>query len=86
MAAIASNAAHPAELVRGRLKTVLTIVSQMLDAFVSYRMRRITAEASHVCPRPARLCFPRGGGDRLHVVGRLPGGLGLRGRLPGGPR
>lgn len=38
----------------GRLETALTALRQMLDAFVSYRMRLAAAEAEQIRPRPAR--------------------------------
>jgi hypothetical protein len=51
MAAITFNAAHQKEHVRERLKTVLIAFREMLDAFVSDRIRRSAAEAEHVRPR-----------------------------------
>jgi hypothetical protein len=47
MAAITFNAAHPKEQVREQLKTVLAAFRDMLDAFVSNRMRRAAAEAEY---------------------------------------
>ena len=43
MAAITCNAAH--------LKTVLAAFREILDAFVSNRMRRAVAQAEHILPR-----------------------------------
>ena len=51
MAAITFNTAHQKEHVREQLKTVLAAFREMLDAFVSNRMRRAAAEAEHVRPR-----------------------------------
>jgi hypothetical protein len=51
MAAITFNAVYQAEHIRGRLKTVLAVLREMLDAFVSNRMRRAAAEAGHARPR-----------------------------------
>jgi len=47
MAAITFGTAH----IGGRLKAGLTILREMLDAFVSHRMRLAALEAEHVCPR-----------------------------------
>jgi hypothetical protein len=59
MAAITFRTAHQAQHDRGRLKTVLTGVREMLDAFVSYRMRLAASEAEHVRPRqPQSLSSP----------------------------
>ena len=44
MAAITLNATHQQQQVREHLKTVL---HEMLDAFVSNRMRKAAAEAEH---------------------------------------
>jgi hypothetical protein len=54
MAAITFTTVHQAEHIQGRLKTVLTVLREMLDAFVSYRMRLAAAEAEHVCTRQLR--------------------------------
>jgi hypothetical protein len=54
MAAITFNTAHQKALIREQLKTVLTVLREMLDAFVSYRMRRAAAEAEHVRPWRSR--------------------------------
>jgi hypothetical protein len=54
MAAITFNTARQAEHIREWLKTGLTVLRQMLDAFAGYRMRRATAEAGHVRPRQRR--------------------------------
>jgi hypothetical protein len=51
MAAITFNAAHQKELLRKRLKAVLTALREGLEAFVSNRMRRAAAEADHVRSR-----------------------------------
>jgi hypothetical protein len=48
MAAITFNSAHQRKRVREQLKTVLIAFREMLDAFVSNRMRRAAAEAGHV--------------------------------------
>jgi hypothetical protein len=48
MAAITFNAVHHAGRVREQLNTVLAAFREMLDAFVSNRMRRAAAEAEHV--------------------------------------
>ena len=51
MAAITFTTAHQKEQVREPLKTALAAFHEMLDAFVSNRMRRAAAEAAHVRPR-----------------------------------
>jgi hypothetical protein len=51
MAAIVFNAAHRKEHIWEQLKTVLTAFREMLDAFVSNRMRLAAAEARQVRPR-----------------------------------
>ena len=48
MAAITLNTVNQAEHVREKLDTVLAAFREMLDAFVSNRMRRAAAEAEHV--------------------------------------
>jgi hypothetical protein len=50
MAAITYNAAYQKEHVREQFQTVLIAFREMLDAFVSNRMRRAAAEAEHVRP------------------------------------
>ena len=50
MAAITLNTVNQAAHVREQLKTVLTAFCEMLDAFVSNRMRQAAAEAEHVRP------------------------------------
>jgi len=55
MAAFAFNAAHQAEQAGERLKTGLTLLRRMLDAFVSYRMRLAASEAEHPRPRQLRI-------------------------------
>ena len=54
MAAIAFNPARRAGRVERRFKTVLTLVREMLDAFVSRRMRRAAAEAAPARRRKSR--------------------------------
>ncbi len=51
MAAITFNAAHQQQHVREQLKTVLAVLHEMLDAFVSNRMQRAAAEAGYARPR-----------------------------------
>ena len=51
MAAITFNAAHQKEHVREQLETALAAIREMLDAFVSDRMRRAAAEAGYARPR-----------------------------------
>ena len=51
MAAITFTTAHQKEQVREPLKTALAAFHEMLDAFVSNRMRRAAAEAEQVRPR-----------------------------------
>ena len=53
MAAITFNAAHQKEHVRKQLETALAAFREMLDAFVSNRMRQAAAEAEHARPRQA---------------------------------
>ena len=48
MAAITLNTAHQKEQVREQLKIVLGAFREMLDAFVSNRMRQAAAEAEQV--------------------------------------
>jgi hypothetical protein len=43
MAAITFNATHQQQHVREQLKTVLAVLHEMLDAFVSNRMQRAAA-------------------------------------------
>ena len=45
MAAITFDATHQKQHVREQLKTVLAVLPDMLDAFVSNRMQRAAAEA-----------------------------------------
>ena len=47
MVAITLNTVHQTALVREQLKTVHAFFREMLDAFVSNRMRRAAAEAEH---------------------------------------
>ena len=56
MAAITFNATHRQQHVREQLKTVLAVLHEMLDAFVSNRMQRATAEAGYA--RPGQLQGP----------------------------
>jgi hypothetical protein len=51
MAAITLNTVNQAAHVREQLKTVLTAFREMLDAFVSNRMRQAAAEAAHARSR-----------------------------------
>ena len=51
MAAITFNTTHRKEQVREQLKTALTALREMLDAFVSNRMRQAAAEAEQVRAR-----------------------------------
>jgi hypothetical protein len=51
MAAITFNTAHQKEHFREQLEAALTLLREMLDAFVSYRMRQAAAEAEHVLPQ-----------------------------------
>lgn len=47
MATITFNTAHQAGQVRQRRQTAFAFLREMLDAFVSYRMRLAAAEAEH---------------------------------------
>ena len=51
MAAITFNTTHQKQHVREQLKTVLAVLHEMLDAFVSNRMQRAAAEAGYARPR-----------------------------------
>jgi hypothetical protein len=51
MAAITFNTAHRKQPVGERFQTVPAALREMLDAFVSNRMRRAAAEAEHIRPR-----------------------------------
>ena len=51
MTAITLNTAHQAEHVRQTLGSVFAILREMIDAFVSNRMRKAAAEAEHVRSR-----------------------------------
>jgi hypothetical protein len=51
MAAITLNTVNQATHVREQLKPVLAAFGEMLDAFVSNRMRRTAAEAEHARSR-----------------------------------
>ena len=50
MAAITLNAAHRKQPVREQFQTVLAAFRDILDAFVSNRMRQAAAEAGHIRP------------------------------------
>jgi hypothetical protein len=54
MAAITFIAAYQKLHIQEHLKTVLAALREMLDAFVSGRMRRAAAEAGHSRPRRPR--------------------------------
>ena len=47
MSAITLNTAHQAERFGQKLETILAVLREMLDAFVSNRMRKAAAEAEH---------------------------------------
>ena len=51
MTAITLNSSHQAGHVRQGLETVLAALREMLDAFVSNRMRKAAAEAEQVRSR-----------------------------------
>jgi hypothetical protein len=51
MAAITFNTAHQKEQVRKQLETALAAYREMLDTFVTNRMRQSAAEAEHGRPR-----------------------------------
>jgi hypothetical protein len=51
MAAITLNTAHQADRFGQKLETVLAVVREMLDAFVSNRMRKVAAEAEYARSR-----------------------------------
>ena len=51
MAAITFNAERQKLHIQGRLKTIPATFREMLDAFVSNRMRQAVAEAGHIRPR-----------------------------------
>ena len=50
MAAIPFNTAHQKEHARKQLETALAAYREMLDTFVSNRMRRTVADAEHARP------------------------------------
>jgi hypothetical protein len=54
MAATTFNAPHWKGHVREQLGSVLHAFREMLDAFVSNRIRRAAAEAEHLNPRPSQ--------------------------------
>jgi hypothetical protein len=51
MAAITLNTAHRKQPVREQFQTAVAAYREMLDTFVSDRMRRAAAEAEQVRPR-----------------------------------
>jgi hypothetical protein len=51
MAAITFNTPNQPQQVRNQLKTAVATFRDMLDAFVSNRMRQAAAEAEHARPR-----------------------------------
>jgi hypothetical protein len=51
MAQMILDTGHREESVRRRFGAKLNLLSEMLNAFVSYRIRLAAAEAEHVCPR-----------------------------------
>jgi hypothetical protein len=51
MTAIAFSTTHQAEHIRQTLGTVLAVLREMLDAFVSNRMRKAAAAAEHARSR-----------------------------------
>jgi hypothetical protein len=51
MAPITFHSAHRAEHIGRRLKPVLTVLREVLDAYVSHRMRLAALEAEQTCPR-----------------------------------
>ncbi len=59
MAAITFNAAHQREHVREQLIPVLSALREMLDAFVSNRMRRAAAEAEYARPTQSKSLNPQ---------------------------
>lgn len=54
MAAITFNSLNQAQQVRGRLQAALIFLGEMLNRFVSYRMRLAAAAAEHAHPRQFR--------------------------------
>ncbi len=54
MAAITFDTAHRKQPAREQFQTVPAALRDMLDAFVSNRMRRAAAEAEHIRPRRPR--------------------------------
>ena len=56
MAAPYFNAPHQKVHIQEQLKTVLAAFPEMLDAFVSNRMRRAVAKAEHICTRQCSPC------------------------------
>jgi hypothetical protein len=58
MATITFNTTQNKSQVREQLDAVLAACREMLDAFVSNRMRRAAAEAGYVRPRPGTSSQP----------------------------
>jgi hypothetical protein len=58
MATITFNTAHQKVQVRQQLDAVLAACREMLDGFVSDRMRRTAAEAEYVRPQPGASSRP----------------------------
>lgn len=54
MAAITFNTAQRVGQLQGRFETALTNLREMLDAFVSHRMRLAAAAAERARPRQVR--------------------------------
>jgi len=82
MAAMTFNAAHQAQHVRGQLETAFAGLREMLDAFVSYRMRLAAAAAEHDRP-PHALCSAAAAEGRAVIAEPLTGLS--RGRETGEP-
>ncbi len=51
MAQMILDTGHQADSIRNRFRARFTLLREMLDAFVSYRMRVAAAEAEHVRSR-----------------------------------
>jgi hypothetical protein len=56
MAATDFNASHQKVRIQEQLKTVLAAFPEMLDAFLSNRMRRAVAKAERIRPRQCSPC------------------------------
>jgi hypothetical protein len=61
MAAINFNTAHQKEHARQQLKIALTAIREMLDAFVSNRMRQVATDTPRQAPRHSTATLERGG-------------------------